>query len=181
MAENLAADQLAMAALVGKLTEVSLIWQDEQTGLWLKSRPDTIPDNGPDGGDLKTFAPKGQDLFHAAERAMIDHGYPQQMGLVKTGMKQLFGIDTKSYVYVFIQSTAPYEVVPIEIDEDTLYWAETLNRKAIDTAAECLASGVWPQRSQWIFGAPAMRRFSYPQFMLHRFAEMQGDGRLPNN
>jgi hypothetical protein len=174
MAENLAANPLAVEVLKSDLIEISMIWQDEQTGIWVKSRPDCIPSNGYDFGDLKTMAPKGNDLKLAVQRAITDHGYPMQMALAVMGSEQVFQTTAKECAFVFLQSTEPYEVIPTRLDEDTLYWARVLCRHGLDQMADCLKAHDWPG-----VGAE-MLTYQYPPSLLHRFGEMQADGRLPN-
>jgi hypothetical protein len=174
MAENLAASPVAVEALTSQLTEISMIWQDEQTGLWIKSRPDCMPSNGYDFGDLKTFAPKGGDLVLAAQRAITDMAYAQQMALAVEGAERVLGTTASTAMLVFVQTSEPYEVVPIQIDEEALYWARVLNRDAIDKIARGLATGEWPMRA--VEPVP----YSYPPSLLDRFGQMQIDGRLPS-
>lgn len=174
MAENLAANPHCVELLVSELTEISLIWQDEQTGIWVKSRPDCIPTNGADFSDLKTFAPKSKDLRLSVLRSITDFGYAMQMALAVMGSEIVLGQSANDCALVFIQTTEPYEVLPVIIDADTLYWARVLCRSALNKMAECLKTGDWP-------GAGVdMIRYEYPPSMLHRFAEMQADGRLPS-
>lgn len=174
MSENLAACPEAVMNLTSSLTEISMIWQDEATGLWIKSRPDCIPDNGHDFGDLKTFTPKGGDLILAAQRATTDHGYPMQMALAVEGAEQVFGTTAKSAALIYIQTTEPYEPVPQEIDEEALYWGRVMNRHGINLIAHGLKTGEWPYRSK------GMVPYSYPPSMLHRFGEMQLAGEIPH-
>lgn len=173
MAENLAASPDAVQALTSQLTEISMIWQDDQTDLWIKSRPDCIPTNGYDFGDLKTFAPKGGDVVLAAQRATTEMAYAQQMALAVEGAERVFGTTAKTAMLVFVQSTEPYEVVTVPIDEEALYWARVLNRDAIDKIAHGLETGEWPMRA--VEPVP----YSYPPSMLERFSEMQSNGELP--
>lgn len=173
MAENLAACPEAVVNLTGGLTEISMIWQDQATGLWIKSRPDCIPDNGSDFGDLKTFTPKGADLILAAQRAITDHGYALQMALAIEAAEQVFNTTANSAALIFIQTTEPFEPVPIELDEEALYWGRVMNRHGIDLIHRGLTTGEWPGRAQQIV------RYSYPPSMLHRFGELQANGSLP--
>jgi len=174
MAENLAANPLAVEVLKSDLIEISMLWQDEQTGIWVKSRPDCIPSNAHDFGDLKTMAPRGSDLGLAVQRAITEHGYPMQMALAVMGAEQVFGTTAKNCALVFCQSTEPYEVIPILIDEDALYWARVLCRHGLNLMAECLKSNDWPGLGS------DMLRYSYPPRMAERFSEMQSSGMLPN-
>lgn len=144
MAENLSESPEAVDVLTGGLTEISMIWYDEQSGLWIKSRPDCIPDNGADFGDLKTFAPKSKDLILAAQRSCTDYGYALQMALAVEGADRVFGKSATDCALVFIQTSEPYDVVPLHIEEETLYWARELNRRGIDRIAHGLKTGEWP-------------------------------------
>lgn len=174
MSENLAANPLCVELLKSDLVEISLIWQDEATGIWVKSRPDCIPSNGFDFGDLKTFAPKGSDLILAAQRATTDHGYPMQMALATMGSEIVFNTTARECGLAFVQTSEPYEAIPLEIDEESMYWAQMLCRSALDKMAECLKSGDWHGIGH------KMVRYSYPPSMLHKFGEMQIAGDLSN-
>ncbi len=174
MADNLKDCPDAVEVLTSDLTEISMIWQDEATGLWVKSRPDCIPSNGYDVGDLKTFSPKGSDLLLSCMRAITDHGYALQMALAIEGAERVFGATAERCALVFCQTTEPHEVIPVQIDDDSLYWARCLNRQGLDRIAHGIKTGEWPMRS------PQITTYSYPPSMSGRFAEMQMDGRLPS-
>lgn len=174
MAENLRACPDAVEVLTSDLTEISMIWQDEITGLWVKSRPDCIPSNGFDFGDLKTFTPKNSDLLLSAMRAITDHGYALQMALAIEGAEHVFGTTAQRCALVFCQTSEPYEVIPIELDEDSIYWARCLIRQGLDRIAHGLKTNEWPMRS------PQITSYSFPPSMAGRFADMQINGELPN-
>ena len=173
MAENLAALPEAREALIGDLTEISMIWQDEITGLWVKSRPDCIPSNGLDFGDLKTFSPKGSDLMLSAMRAVTDHGYHVQMAMAVEGAERVFSTSATRCALIFIQTTEPYEPVPLMLDEDAIHWGRVLFRDGLDKIAHGLKTGEWPGR------AKGFVNYSIPPSLLHRFGEMQIAGDLP--
>jgi hypothetical protein len=173
MAENLAELPEAREALIGDLTEISLIWQDELTGLWVKSRPDCIPSNGVDFGDLKTFSPKGNDLILSAQRAVTDHGYAVQMAMAVEGAQRIFGTSATRCALIFIQTTEPYEPVPIMLDDEAIHWGRVLYRDGLNKIAHGLQSGEWPGRAKGFIN------YAFPPSMLHRFGEMQLNGDLP--
>jgi len=173
MAENLAALPEARAALIGDLTEISMIWQDEITGLWVKSRPDCIPTNGIDFGDLKTFAPKGADIVLSAQRSITDFGYAVQMAMACEGAERIFGTTAEQCALIFIQTTEPYEPVPIMLDAEAIHWGRVLFRDGLDKIAHGLKTGEWPPRAKQFV------TYGFPPSMLHRFGEMQIAGELP--
>ena len=173
MAENLNALPEAREALIGDLTEISMIWQDDITGLWVKSRPDCIPSNGVDFGDLKTFSPKGADLILSAQRSITDFGYSVQMAMAVEGAERIFGTTATRCALIFTQTTEPYEAIPIMLDEESIYWGRVLMRDGLNKIARGFDTGEWPGR------ATEFVNYGYPPSLLHRFGEMQIDGRLP--
>lgn len=175
MAENLANEPLAVEMLVSDMVEVSMIWQDQITGLWIKSRPDALPSNGYDFGDLKTFAPKGRDLILSAIRSTTDFEYAMQMGLAIDSAEHVMGVHTSRCGLVFTQTSEPYEAIPISLNEDTLYWARVLCRDGINKIAHGIETGEWPGVTDG-----KITEYAYPDTVLHRLAEMQASGLLPN-
>jgi PDDEXK-like uncharacterized protein DUF3799 len=174
MTENISANPDAVEVLTSDLTEISMIWYDEPTGLWVKSRPDCLPSNGFDFGDLKTFAPKSRDLIISAQRSTTDFGYAMQMGLAIDGAEHVLGTTATRCALVFVQTSEPYEVIPVDLDEDTLYWARVLCRHGMNLMAHGLKTGEWPGV------AKGFVKYAYPPSMLDRFGEMQIHGELPN-
>lgn len=173
MAENLSALPEAREALIGELTEISMIWQDEITGLWVKSRPDCIPSNGFDFGDLKTFSPKSSDLMFSAMRAVTDHGYAVQMAMAVEGAERLFGSTATRCALIFIQTTEPYEPVPLLLDEDAIHWGRVMFRHGLDLIAHGLKTGEWPGR------AKGFQTYAIPPGLMQRMFEAQAIGELP--
>jgi hypothetical protein len=174
MSESLQRNPEAVQALTGALTEVSLIWQDDATGIWLKSRVDVVPDNGYDFSDLKTFAPQTKDIKRAVHRAITDHEYPMQMALGQIGARELFGFEADNCVLVMLQTGEPYTCTPVKLDADSLYWARVKIRHAIDTFANCMETGHWPQPVEGLLD------YTIPPSLMHRLGEMQINGQLPS-
>lgn len=173
MSQNIAKSPEAVQALTGGLTEICMIWQDQATGVWIKSRPDMIPDNGCDFSDLKTFAPKIDNIKLAAQRSITDYRYDMQMALAQMGAQQ-FGLSADECVLIMVQTSEPYTVTPVKLDAESLYFARCFCRKAIDTFAECIKSNHWPMPVEGIMD------YTLPESIQHRFAQMQADGELPN-
>ena len=174
MAESLRDNPLAVEVLTSELIEISMVWQDEITGIWLKSRPDCLPSNNYDFGDLKTFSPKGADLVLSAHRAVTDHGYAIQMALAIMGAEHVLGTTAQTCALVFVQTTAPFETIVIEIDSEAIYWAKVLIRSALDKMAHGLRTGDWPGVARDVV------TYGFPPSMLHRFGDLQLNGELPN-
>lgn len=136
---------LAAHPLVGPLfdgeAEVSLIWRDEPTGVWIKSRPDMLPRMGDVKGDLKTTADAS---LRAVMRDITKHGYDMQAALGAMGCEEVLGQTISSDAIVFAQKTPPYHVTLVEVPEAALHWGKLKCRLAIDEFARCLETGTWP-------------------------------------
>lgn len=174
MAENIQRNPLAMEMLTGGLTEVSTIWQDEITGVWIKSRPDVLPDNGADAADLKTFSARGSNMKLAVQRSITDRGYHQQMALAQEGAERVFGVSASEFVLVFVETTIPHEVVPVRLDEESLHIGRIQNRHALDTFARCMKSGEWPGIVEGVMD------YQVPPSIAGRIYDLQANGELPN-
>jgi len=174
IAENISKIPEAVEGLTSELIEVSMIWQDPITGVWLKSRPDCLPTNGYDFADLKTFAPRTKSIKRSVMQSITDYRYDMQMGLAVMGAEHVLGTTAENCVLIFCQSNPPYTVTPVRIEADTLYWARAVCRKSIDTFARCIADQHWPMPVEGIMD------YTLPESLLHRYSEMQAAGDLPN-
>lgn len=174
MAENVRRCPEAVEGLTGGLTEISMIWQDEATGVWIKSRPDVIPDNGFDFADLKTFAPRSKSIKRSVHQAITEHGYGIQMALATMGSEAIFGTTAQECLLVFVQSSPPYTVTATRLDEETMYWSRVLARDGINRFAQCLESGVWPMPVVGIMD------YSPPPSLTDYLATQQLNGELPS-
>lgn len=117
--------------------ETSVIHRDEETGLWLKVRPDVVPVN-PVLVDLKSTADASR---RAVERSVIDYGYHMQLALAAEVIEKVVDTPIEECWLVMIEHEAPHTVVFAEIDMDLISWGRVLNRGAMRRFAECLAKG----------------------------------------
>jgi hypothetical protein len=165
---------LAVHPLVGPLfigePEVSLIWQDWKTGVWLKSRPDMLPAMGDIRADLKTT---NDASLRAVMRDISKRGYHMQAALADIGCEVCLDRQIATDVLVFIQKTAPYHVTPVEIKPNAIHWAKVRLRRAIDTFAACVEANVWPGYTD---GVP---QYDIPSWEEEMLAAEQVAGTLP--
>lgn len=118
--------------------ERSLIYRDEVTGVWVKTRPDVLPTASRIVADLKTTTSASPD------KAIWDHGYHAQGALVREAMKRVLDADMDEFYLVFVQATPPYRVTIREIARIDLDTGTLQNRRALDTFARCLERKEWP-------------------------------------
>lgn len=139
MAERLSKNQVAVDLLRGRI-ERSIITQDKATGVWLKSRPDSIPADTVIA-DLKTCADASQ---LAVGRSIMNYGYLQQMALGMTSLEEVGQKQVKEAVLLYVETGYPYAFNIKPLDNSDVYTAMRLNRRAINTFAECVKAGDWP-------------------------------------
>jgi hypothetical protein len=132
---------LIQAGMLNGAIERSLFWKDKRTGVWLKSRPDVIPNDGDDVVDLKTSV-SVQRL--SLMRTVEDYAYYQQGALIREGWRQIFGRDISSFTLVFVQSKRPYSCRTVTLEPEDLDRGEKLNNQALDRFVACMKSGIWP-------------------------------------
>lgn len=171
--KNLKTHPLIQAGIFDGEPEVSLIWQDEITGLWIKARPDALQLNGQVIADLKTCASASIIDCH---RSITKYAYHQQIALCIEGVERLFGVTATDAVLIFAEKTAPFHVQPIFLDEDCLYWARMQNRRGIDLIADTLKNPPIP-----VFELEEERcKYSLPPSLREKLSNQQIDGTLPN-
>lgn len=140
MAESLQQHPIiADIGLFSGVAEPSLIWRHR--GVWIKSRPDMLPESGTDIADLKTTASIDWSF---CTRQIRDKGYDMQMALAAEGAKRLLGLTITDAVLMFIEKEPPYATRAIPISDETMHFARRANAVAAEQFARAVESGVWP-------------------------------------
>jgi hypothetical protein len=140
MAIALGKNPLVQAGILNGLIERSMFWQDAETGLWLKARPDAMPSDSGDFADLKTTV---SVQYIDLQRTLDDYGYHMQGALVLEGAAAL-GIEAASFTDVFVEKKRPHCVWPLTIIDEDIALGARENRVAMRLLADCLSSGRWP-------------------------------------
>lgn len=134
MAHALAEHPLIEAGILNGEIEQSMVWQDRETGIWLKGHPDAIPTDSGDFADLKTTVNFGWDL----DRDISKYRYDMQGALVGMGYRELFGREMTSFNFVFVEKEAPYSIEVLSLTTEDLQAAEQDIRTALATMKWCL-------------------------------------------
>lgn len=143
MMESLVEEPAIQAGLFDERGEVetSVIHKDEETGLFLKVRPDVVPVNSI-LVDLKAMQDGSQ---RAIQYSVMDYGYHMQLALAAEVIEKVIGVQIDECWLVVIEKDPPYAVTFAEIDMDFIAWGRVLNRAAMRKFAECLAKGKGPE------------------------------------
>jgi exodeoxyribonuclease VIII len=133
MAASVRSHQAAAALLRDGKAEQSFWWDDIQTGLRCKCRPDWY--NGTTIVDLKTTtdaSPKGFAKSVAQWRYAIQQNH------------YLAGTYAERFVFIAVEKSYPYAVGVYELDEAAALHGETERRNNLQTIADCRAISEWP-------------------------------------
>jgi hypothetical protein len=141
MARSLAAHPMVKAGILDGAVERSLIWKDEQTGVWLKSRPDCIPNDCLDVSDLKTTTSVATDDLR---RTLSTFGYHAQGAMVGMAMRGVLQREMQTFSLVFVETKSPHCVRVITVKPDDLARGEKQIKAAAAIFAECVETGQWP-------------------------------------
>lgn len=143
MGRVLAANPLAANVMEG-IPECTMAWRDEETGLWLLARPDTVSFDGTQS-DYKKMSASGKP-FNArlVDHRITDHAYDQQMAFGAEVFEKLTGEWPSASGIVAQSDKPPHHVILRGFDEEDMRLAQFRNRRQIQRFAECLESGHWP-------------------------------------
>lgn len=172
MASSLAAHPIVQAGILSGKIEQSIIWQDKETGVWLKARPDALPLDGNLIADLKTTSNAHPD---AVRRSVFDFGYHMQLALVGMGMEAVLdrrpGND--DYALIFVETKSPWAVNVAPIDIAAIDMGRRQLRRAIRRFADCLSKNQWP-------GYEGETTVSLPDWLNKRLEREIESGLLPD-
>jgi PDDEXK-like domain of unknown function (DUF3799) len=141
MAASLLRNSFARAALTNGEAEVTLAWQDKETGVWCRARPDFLPHKRKIIPDLKTAADGRPDAF---ARAIGSFGYHIAAAHYMAGIEAIYGERPTNWLHVVIEKEAPYAVSLYELPAEDIEIGEDLRRRALRTFADCLTADRWP-------------------------------------
>jgi hypothetical protein len=140
MAAALAVHPMVIAGILRGRLEQSGFWIDRETGLWIKIRPDAMPNDSGDYADLKTTT---SVMYRDLQNTIAEYAYHQQGALILEGARAL-GLEATSFSLVWVESSPPYAVRVTQLRDDDLARGTKQNIVARRIIAECLAAGVWP-------------------------------------
>lgn len=141
MARSLAANPLIAQGALNGMIEKSIVWRDEDTGIFLKARPDATPNDSGDFCDLKTCNSVSDD---ALRKSIADFSYHQQAALVADGWQIVTGNSFSSFSLVFVEKSPPFCCRIVTLKECDLARGAKQNRIALRMFGNCLKAGAWP-------------------------------------
>lgn len=126
-----------MGILNGEI-ERTLCWKDEETGIWLKARPDAISAEGV-YADLKTASKFEEDFL---ERQLFDAGYYLQ-GTIARYVSRKLAMPFETFVLVYVLNDPVPDTTHVELSPHDMDRGERAVRWCLRTIREGLDTGIW--------------------------------------
>ena len=124
----------AAALLTTGKAEQSFWWDDQQTGLRCKCRPDWM--SGSVLVDLKTTTDASPAAF---ARSVATFRYHVQASHYLAGLH-----GAERFVFIAVEKTAPYAVAVYELDAAAMAAGDELRQRDMRIIADCQATTEWP-------------------------------------
>lgn len=131
----------ATTLLRAGLVEHSIIWRDEETGIWQKIRPDCLCVDFDTGIclDVKKTLDASPDAF---VRACVNYDYDLQAAIYLEGLRQTFKRDF-DFVFLAVEEAAPHGCALYGAPSEMLERGERRYRHAMNLLKSCRESNEW--------------------------------------
>ena len=140
ISDSLTQNELVRAGILNGRIERSIIAKDGD--IWLRARPDVMPNSGGDFVDLKTAASVDDDSL---SKAIFQHGYHVQAGFMRMVARAVLGPDAfQSFTFVFVEKTAPFDVRVKQLKDVDIDIGERHARLGLTIMNRCIEEGRWP-------------------------------------
>ena len=119
--------------------EHAFTWTDVDTGLLCKCKPDFLH-NGQIVVDVKSTRDASLAGF---QKAIGQYMYHVQAAFYLDGVSQVTGLPYKDFVFVCVETEAPYGVATYALDEGAIEMGRELYKVALRTIRDSQIDGVW--------------------------------------
>lgn len=149
MRDALNRNKRAIELIEGAVYESSYFWQDEHTGLMIKSRPDILCGNI--YIDLKTIDDASPLNY---QRDMAKFGYHIQAAMLKDGAKLLEDRDITASINLCVEKSYPHSIGIYIIDELAIEHGHCEYKQKLLDMRDCLATSTWNDIEVQTIGLP---------------------------
>jgi hypothetical protein len=132
----------AATLLQGGLPEHTIIWQDSESGIWLKIRPDCLCVNFDTGVclDVKKTVDASASAF---AKACVNYDYDLQVAVYLEGLRQVFKRDF-DFLFLACEQEAPYGCALYGAPDDMIQRGARRFRQALNLLKACREESAWP-------------------------------------
>lgn len=169
IADDMATNPLVRDGILNGRVERTMAWKDPATGIWLKTRPDCIPEFDGVFADLKTTGKLSEDFL---ERQVMDAGYYLQGAMTRMVCREI-DMPFQSFVLVYVLNDDVPDTACVELSEHELDRGERAIRWCLDTIHRCLDAGEWPGARPFGDGAHALQMKKWAKGQIDDFLERE--------
>jgi hypothetical protein len=126
--------------------ELTVVWNDDETGLKCKCRADYYVPRHELVVDAKSALDASPEQFR---RDIAKYRYHVQDALYRAGFSAA-DKPVQHFVFLAVEKSPPFAVAIYELDSDAIGRGYTSARRNIDTLADCLRKDKWPGYSESI-------------------------------
>ena len=159
---------IKLGVLNGKI-ERSLFWKDPETGIWLKARPDAVPQADGVYSDLKTASSFSEDFL---EKQIFDACYYLQAAITRMVCRGL-GMPFETFTLLYVLNDDVPDTAHVEIDEFDIDRGERVVRWCLRTIRRCLDTGEWPGARPFNEGERRIQMKVFQKDRLDQFLDQQ--------
>lgn len=126
--------------------EQSIYWNDPETGVLCRCRPDFLTDDD-FCVDLKSTEDASQEGF---SKSIANYRYHVQDPYYADGILHGTGRRVRGFFFIAVEKTAPYAVQVFKVDDESRELGRAEYMRDLQVYAECERSGIWPAYSERI-------------------------------
>jgi hypothetical protein len=149
MVESLKKHPEAREILMDGVYEQSYFWQDPESGLMVKARPDIVHPNF--SADLKTASDASPKTF---EREIYQYGYHIQAAMVEDARAILEHKHVPTMINIAVETSYPYSVAVYPIAEEAVQIGRENYKNNLLELKRCIAYNEWPGYEIQTLGIP---------------------------
>lgn len=151
MVASLKKNKLALQLIENAQIEKSLYWNDPDTGILCKCRPDILRPRLV--ADLKTAQDGSAWSF---SKAIYDYGYHIQAAMIQEALRRIKKIEVTAFWFIIVEKSAPYVVSTYKLDAASLKKGHEDFKALLQRYKSCLEKNDWP--------AYALQEISLPKY-----------------
>lgn len=130
-------------ALEGCRPEVSLIYLDGETGIWIKSRPDLLP-NDPATNFIREYKTCATIEPYRLSNNVFSFGYHIQAAMQIDAVRATMNVEPLGIAHICQEKEPPYLAELRMFTPEQIEIGRKFYRKGLRLFAECLRTGMWP-------------------------------------
>lgn len=150
ISKSLMQNEQASGLIYDAKYEKSIYWNDPDTGLLCKVRPDIWHENMI--GDLKTTLNASYREF---QRAIYSYGYHIQAGMIHEALRHTLGIEMWNFINLALEKDEPYAHAIYKLDEAAIAQGIVDFKNLLVSFKTCMDANSWPMYPTQTISLPA--------------------------